>query len=194
MTELPWAAGLAAFEGLGRRSCVGRGETSAWTCNRASGARHGKLGDLQLGGNKEKCKHVNQLCSRYCKYIRAKPHNCTTGSGWFIGYGAGFPYRCHDGFLPKCLRTWSICLCPLYPVGLWSHPHSWQLGMALGNILPLFHSGLSNSAAIALSAVSHSQHASALRIYLVWPSDIRCRYTGHVVLHVPQEPDTSAAC
>lgn len=53
----------------------------AWTCNSVSTAKHSKLGDLQLGRNKEKWKHVNQLHSRCCKYIRAKPCNCATRSG-----------------------------------------------------------------------------------------------------------------
>lgn len=68
---------------------------------------------------------------------------------------------------------------------------SQQLGMALGNILALFNSGLLNSAAVALSAVAHSQHVSALRVYLVWSLDIHCRCAGHAVLPTPEEQDTS---
>lgn len=49
--------------------------------NDVSAARHGKLGGLQLGRKTEKWKCVDQLCSSHCKYLRAKPRNCGTGSG-----------------------------------------------------------------------------------------------------------------
>lgn len=183
---LPWHNSLGRKSGsiwkLRRRSYVGRGGTSAEPCN-SEHCQACQTERLQLGKN-EKGKRVNQLDPRNCKYTRTKPHNCETESGDLLAVEQVF---LTDAIfiLPKCLRTWSISLWPLLSCSLTRWPHPQWLRMTLGNVLPLFNSGPLNSTCAALSAVACTQHASALRTYLVWLSDMHCRYRTRGSAHGP---------